>query len=188
MIAIRSTRLESCGMCSQIWIPGTLDEIGLNSLRVSDGPLGFMTQVSWCASPPYINSRMQAFALLPVLVAVEAAAARLASKPGKVKPSPLSVPRRRLSRRVIRYRVDGECHSNFCGIDLPRRSSRDSVGKALVLATNALCISDSKRFHNTPGQNVATPKCGGNRHRAIPSRSDSANSQLKAFIEQDSRI
>ncbi len=41
-----------CGRCWQIWMPGTLVEIGENSPRISDGASIFRSNRSWCDGPP----------------------------------------------------------------------------------------------------------------------------------------
>src|SRR6266704_1397745 len=80
------------GRCSQIWMPGTLVGIGLNSPRYSLGASGFMSKVSRCDGPPLCHTRMQEMSL------VGAARRTLSS----VMPKEPSEPRRRRSRRPKR--------------------------------------------------------------------------------------
>ena len=40
------------GKTSQIWMPGTLVLIGLNSPRISPGASVLMSHMSWCGGPP----------------------------------------------------------------------------------------------------------------------------------------
>jgi hypothetical protein len=47
------------GIISQIWIPETFVEIGLNSPRISAGASGLGSKVSKCVGPPSIQIKMQ---------------------------------------------------------------------------------------------------------------------------------
>jgi hypothetical protein len=62
--------LASFGKCSQIWMPGTLVLIGLNS-PASAVP-GFMSQVSFWLGAPDIHKRMHDFGRLPATGAAAA--------------------------------------------------------------------------------------------------------------------
>src|SRR5579864_3139964 len=89
----RIVNLSAClavnGRCSQICIPGTLVEIGLNSPRISLGASGFRSNVSKWPHPPLCHSRMQEISRL--------APAR--STPSRLMPKAPSEPMRRKSRR-----------------------------------------------------------------------------------------
>ena len=93
------------GRCSQIWMPGTLVEIGLNSPRYSDGALGFMSQVSIWLGPPRIHRMITDFCRDGDWPLAAAAASRL-SNSGNASPAIPSTPAftnpRRLNASVRR--------------------------------------------------------------------------------------
>ena len=85
----------------------TCSRIGRNSPRTSAGASGFMSQVSCCAGPPHMKSRMQAFAL-PKEAAESGGAefatdcpeiVRASRNLGRERPSKPKLPARMTSRR-----------------------------------------------------------------------------------------
>lgn len=81
------------GRCSQTWIPGTFEGIGLNSPLYSFGASGFMSKVSWCPQPPDCHNRITDRSFFGFAVA----AAR--STPGRFTPKAPSEPIFMKSRR-----------------------------------------------------------------------------------------
>src|SRR6201988_2470226 len=81
------------GRCSQICMPGTFVEIGLNSPRISFGAFGFIAKVSMWPQPPLCQTRMHETAL------------RLLARStlSKVIPRAPSEPMRRMSRRPNKF-------------------------------------------------------------------------------------
>src|SRR5437867_13138682 len=77
---------------------GLLVLIGLNGPRISDGALGFMSQVSNWLGAPRLKMRMAAFSSLPLLTAPAACSA---ANFDSVNPIAPSAPTCRKSRRVI---------------------------------------------------------------------------------------
>ena len=93
------------GRCSQIWMPGTFVEIGLNSPRYSAGAFGFMSHVSIWLGPPRIHKMITDFSRDTDCPFAAAAASRL-NNCGSVKPAMPSTPAltnpRRLSTKLRR--------------------------------------------------------------------------------------
>ena len=65
MTAHLSIAAASCGKTSQIWMPGTLVAIGLNSPRISAGASVLMSHMSWCGGPPPRKMLMTALWRVP---------------------------------------------------------------------------------------------------------------------------
>ena len=101
-LASLSQIVEIRGNSSQIWMPGTLVWIGLNSPRISAGASGLGSKVSCCGGPPWSQRKMTFLALpkvAPRRSFVEALACD-ASSAGNERPSALSPPTRSNSRRL----------------------------------------------------------------------------------------
>ena len=94
-----SITLACSGSSSQTSIPGTLEWIGWNAPRNSDGALGFMSKVSSCDGPPCIQTRITDFLERAAGWSIPADSAR--SRLGRLSPNVPIAPTCSILRREM---------------------------------------------------------------------------------------